>query len=84
MAPGLSTCPRCGKVRVVVKTYKSRIGGSSIVTTLTACPDPKCQAVVDKQLAKQQKFRDEMHLAAERRAQEAKERRSQTASRKTS
>jgi len=77
MTTGLSACTRCGKVRIVTKTYKEHIGDSLIVTNLTACPDPDCQAIVDVQLAKEQKFRDDMQLAGERRLQEAKERRAQ-------
>ncbi len=84
MTPGLSACIRCGKERVVTKTYKERIGDSVIVTNLTSCPDAECQAIVDKQLAKEQKFRDDMQLAGERRLQEAKLRRSQKAPRKAS
>lgn len=64
-------------MRIVSKTYKEYISGSLIVTNLTSCPDAACQAIVDKQLAKEQKFRDEMQLAGERRLQEAKERRAQ-------
>jgi len=64
-------------VRIVAKTYKEYIGDSLVVTNLTSCPDAKCQAIVDIQLAKEQKFRDEMQLAGERRQQEAKERRAQ-------
>jgi hypothetical protein len=77
MTPGLSTCTRCGKVRIVTKTYKEYIGDSLVVTNLTSCPDADCQAIVDKQLAKEQKFRDEMQIAGEKRLQEAKERRAQ-------
>ena len=77
MTPGLSACIRCGKARIVTKTYKEHIGDSWIVTNLTSCPDAECQAIVDKQLAKEQKFRDDMQLAGERRLQEAKLRRSQ-------
>jgi hypothetical protein len=83
MTPGLSACTRCGKVRIVTKTYREHIGDSWIVTNLTSCPDTDCQAIVDKQLAKEQKFRDEMALAGERRLKEAKERRSQKTSQKT-
>ncbi|OGM15925.1 hypothetical protein A2V56_04890 [Candidatus Woesebacteria bacterium RBG_19FT_COMBO_42_9] len=73
---------RCGKVRVVVKTYKEYIGSSLIVTKLTACPDPDCQTIVDRQLVKDQKLRDERELANVRRQTEAKERRTHNISQK--
>lgn len=83
MEAGLNICIRCGKVRIISKTYKEYIGSSLIVTNLTACPDSDCQAIVDKLLAKEQKFRDEMQVASERRQAEAKERRSQAFSKRT-
>jgi hypothetical protein len=75
-------CFRCGKVRVVVKTYKEYIGNSLVVTALTSCPDPECQAVIDKQLEKEQKFREDMKIASEKRLVEAKERKAENALRK--
>lgn len=71
-------CPTCGKERIVVKTYKEYVGNSLVVTTLTVCPDPKCQEKRNKQLAKDEKFRAEMKLASERRLQEQKERRAES------
>ena len=68
-------CSVCGKDRIILKTVKEYIGTSLVVTSITACPDPECQAKIDKQLAKEKKFRDEMKVAAERRFQEQKERR---------
>jgi len=84
MTTGLSACTRCGQVRTVTKTYREHIGSFFVVSSLTACPDAKCQAIVDIQLAKEQAFRDEMQLASERRLAEAKERRTQRSFTKTS
>ena len=67
-------CSICGKDRIVVKTFKEMVGTSLITTSLMKCPDPECQAKIDKQLAKEKKFRDGMKVAAERRLQEKKER----------
>ncbi len=67
-------CPICGKSRIVVKTFKEYIGTSLVTTSVMACPDPKCQAKIDKRLAKEKKFRDGMKVAAERRLQEKKDR----------
>jgi aspartate/tyrosine/aromatic aminotransferase len=54
-------CTRCGKQRVVgskieeqVETYS---GMSTIVRTQMICPDPECQAIVEKELHEQQEKR---------------------------
>lgn len=70
MNSGANVCTRCGQVRIVVKTYKEHVGNSLVITTLTSCPDEVCQAIINKQLAKEQKFRDEMKLAGDRRKEE--------------
>lgn len=70
--PGTNICFRCGNIRIVGKSYKEYIGNSLVVTTMTSCPDPECQAVIDKQLAKEQKVRDDMKLESERRIAEKK------------
>ena len=46
-----NVCVRCGKKRVEKKTWKEVINGIVLTHTQTACPDPKCQAIVDKQFA---------------------------------
>lgn len=69
---GTNICYRCGKTRVAGKTYKEYVGNSLVVTTLYSCPDPECQTIIDKQLAKEQKVRDDMRLASERRIAEKK------------
>ena len=53
----LSICPRCGKQRVVIKTYKEVVGTSSVSYTETACPDKKCQEVVDEKLLEEEQRR---------------------------
>jgi len=45
-----STCTRCGKPRVIVKTYEEKIETSTVVYTITECSDPECQKVVNKTL----------------------------------
>lgn len=67
-------CARCGKERVVVKTYKEMVGNSVVINTLTACPDPDCQSKIDTQLAKEERFRADMKLASERRLLEQQQR----------
>ena len=51
-------CFRCGKQRIEVKIKKERISGSLVITTMTCCPDPECQKLLDKQLQKDKDVRD--------------------------
>jgi len=53
-------CPRCGKQRIVVKVKKERINGSLVTTTITACPDPECQKLIERQLKKEKDARDRL------------------------
>jgi len=46
-------CFRCGKQRITTRTYKERVGGSTITSSDTSCPDPKCQALLDMQFEKE-------------------------------
>lgn len=41
-------CVRCGQERILVKTWKEKIGISMVTYALTKCPDPKCQEIVDR------------------------------------
>lgn len=43
-----NVCIRCGKQRIVVKTWTEHIGVSLIKYSETVCPDPECQKFVDK------------------------------------
>ena len=63
-------CIRCGTKRIVVKTWKERVGNSVILNTQTACPDKECQKKVDSE---NKKFKDKniaMKRMQEQRAQE--------------
>lgn len=46
-------CNRCGKVRVVVRTWEEQVGYSVVTNTEMACPDPDCQRAVDAENRKQ-------------------------------
>ena len=67
-------CTRCGKPRIVSKTWTEEIetyGGTTMIThSETICPDPDCQEKVDEGLKKQQQERQMMQKEAEIRAQE--------------
>lgn len=45
-----STCTRCGKPRIIVKTYEEKVDTSTVTYTITECSDPECQKLVNKTL----------------------------------
>lgn len=45
-------CIRCGKMRIVAKTWTEKQEGSAITYTQTVCPDSKCQKIVEDELQK--------------------------------
>lgn len=67
-------CIRCGKQRILAREWKetliTRTGESVVTHTLTVCPDPECQAIIDKNRAIQNE-------KDEKRKKEFEERRSQ-------
>jgi hypothetical protein len=69
-----SPCTRCNKERVISKTWTETIetySGKSVIThTETICPDPECQAVVDKQLNASRERNAQAKADREKRAQE--------------
>lgn len=64
----MSKCTRCGKERVVASTRKEKVGNSVIVNTLTVCPDPKCQKIVNGNLKKEEMKRAIISKENEQRA----------------
>ena len=57
----------CGKERIVIKTYKEKIGTSYVTFKEMTCPDPECQKRINKVLssekAKRQRIKDEKERA---------------------
>jgi hypothetical protein len=45
-----SVCTRCGKQRVIVRTYDEVVGTSTVSYTETSCPDKLCQELVEDKL----------------------------------
>ncbi len=45
-------CIRCGKIRVIAKSWKEYVGSSLVTYVETVCPDSECQKLVDEQLKK--------------------------------
>lgn len=53
-----SPCIRCGKTRVVAKVWQEYVGQSLVTNTITVCPDPACQKIVDEELAVRREKRE--------------------------
>lgn len=70
-------CIRCGKTRIVTKSWSENIDNSMITYTLTVCPDPDCQKIVEEDL---QKKKDKITLIHE---QSEKRRKNNIRNRKT-
>ena len=63
-------CFRCGKERIVLRTYKKKDENGSVITyTEMVCPDPECQKLLDMQLAAEKKKRLAMTEQREKDAQ---------------
>jgi hypothetical protein len=58
LAQSGNVCVRCGKRRIVTKTWTERVGGSLVKYTDTACPDLKCQKMVEKDNKDRKKKRE--------------------------
>lgn len=48
----ISSCIRCGKLRVEAKSWTEYIGESRVTYTQYVCPDSECQKIVESQLQK--------------------------------
>ncbi len=72
-----SVCTRCGKPRIVVKTYEEKIETSTVTYTITECSDPECQKLVNKTLkqeeSKRKHIKDEQIKREEARKQIAED-----------
>jgi len=62
-------CSRCGKERMIVRTWKEKVDSSVIINTETACPDKECQAEVEKINKKQQERSASLKRESEKRLQ---------------
>ena len=66
-----SVCTRCGKKRIISKTWKETIflyGTETVITHEEAvCPDPECQKEVDSKLLKEKEQREEIRKGVEKR-----------------
>ena len=60
-------CIRCGKQRLVVKTWQEKIGYSLVTTKEMACPDSACQKKVNQSNEKQKARQEALKLRSRRR-----------------
>lgn len=51
-------CIRCGKERIVAKTWTEQVGQSLMTRTDTICPDKDCQREVDKDIEEKKQKRE--------------------------
>jgi hypothetical protein len=63
-------CTECGKERILFKTWDEEIPTygdktTTVTRSLTVCPDPECQKVVEKKLAVEKDKRDKIKAARE-------------------
>ncbi len=69
----MNVCIRCGKDRVVAKTWKEKVetavGITVWVHTDMVCPDGVCQKLVEKELAMRKEKKEAIRVASEERAQ---------------
>jgi len=65
-------CTRCGKQRVVSKTYKEKVGTSYVFYKEMSCPDPECQKKVDNDISKEKQKRVRIQDEQDRREEERK------------
>ncbi len=58
--PYKNICYRCGKERIITRTWKEKVWDSVIENTESICPDKKCQAIIEKDARKQKHKRLEL------------------------
>lgn len=50
-------CVRCGKERIILKTWKALVGKAQLTYTDTACPDKICQKIINDEILAQKEKR---------------------------
>lgn len=65
-------CIKCGKERIVVRTWTEKIYDSIITNTEMRCPNPACQKAVDIDNKKSEDKRKALKLKSESRLRQRK------------
>ena len=66
-------CSRCGRERIIVRTWKEKVDSSMIINTETACPDKESQKEGEKINKKQQERSAALKRESEKRLQSRKD-----------
>ena len=66
----MSKCTRCGKERIVKSSRVEKLEKSTVTYTVTICPDPKCQRMVEDGIEKEESRRKIFKDEHDRRIQE--------------
>ena len=65
----MSKCIRCGKERIVKSSFTEKLEKTTAIYTVTVCPDPECQKMVEKELMAEESRRKVMQDEKEKRLQ---------------
>lgn len=60
-------CIRCGKKRIIAKQWSEGEGSAKTFHTMTVCPDPECQKIVDAELQRKQDIVNSRRIESEKR-----------------
>ena len=71
----MTSCIRCGKVRIFGRTWSEQVGTSHVTHTETVCPDGDCQKLVEALLKDRQDVNDARQKASLARRAENRRRR---------
>lgn len=66
----MSKCTRCGKERIVKSSIVEEFEKTTVTYTVTVCPDPECQKLVEKGLLIEENKRKTIQVEQEKRAKE--------------
>ena len=55
-------CSRCGKERTMSKTWTQTVGNFPLTRTITVCPDPECQKVINDEVLAQKEKREAIDM----------------------
>lgn len=66
----MSKCIRCGKERIIKSSIVESLEKTTVTYTVTVCPDPECQKLVEKGLVAEENKRKVMHAEQKKRAKE--------------
>lgn len=66
----MSKCTRCGKERIIQSSVVENLEKTTVTYTITVCPDPECQKLVEKGLVVEEMKRKVMRDEQEKRVRQ--------------